>query len=480
VDKQEAKKMKSALGVLKAVLTWACRERSKYLGEPPICLRGNQLSYSSLEGTTAGVNLPGLRVDGEPVYVRASLVKAALAAMPGEMHIDYANCTINGLSFSVQEGKELHERCPTVDVNQTFGRVKTLAVIPMPEVLNEVRVAESRGDIRYYLNGTCFDLERHAVVSTNGHRMHVANSDTLPDLKPEVLDALRRQIDVHDVRACQFILAGWQLDLLNKMGATQLSVGRFPVQAKGDASIPCWQALDAKTPCYLVRSKAEFGFFIGKSIDGYYPDWNRVAPSVNAIEVKRNIALAMQAKLKAYFGSTEEPGSMGMRDQREELIKGYPHMIKYPATVTDELREQIDTANLNTIAANEIEWRTSYPRLVEFPADSVAILRRYIKAATAVHATSKAKESGMGVVIDLRDGVVRSRGVEGIPLNMPIRVLDELEYDGDRADHLAGVNAEYLADALEYVGLENWYVAAGHAFVAHNDSRTAVVMPVRA
>ena len=102
MDKQEAKKMKSALGVLKATLIWACRERSKSLGEPAICLRGNQLSYSSLEGTTVGVNLPGPRVDREPVYVRASLVKAALAAMPGEMHIDYANCTINGLSYTKQ------------------------------------------------------------------------------------------------------------------------------------------------------------------------------------------------------------------------------------------------------------------------------------------------------------------------------------------------------------------------------------------
>ena len=423
MDKQEAKKMKSALGVLKAILIWACRERSKSLGEPAICLRGNQLSYSSLEGTTAGVNLPGPRVDADPVYVRASLVKAALAAMPGEMHIDYANCTINGLSYTMHESKALSESCLAADVNQTFGRVKTLAVIPMPEVLNEVRVAESRGDIRYYLNGTCFDLERHAVVSTNGHRMHVANSDTLPELKPEVLVALRRQIDDHDVRSCQFILAGWQLDLLKKMGATKLSVGRFPVQAKGDCSIPGWTALDAKTPCYLVRSKAEFGFFIGKSIDGYYPDWNRVAPSVNAIETNRRSAMGIQAK---------------------DL------------------------------------WRRFYLRKVSFPVDAVVTLRRYIKAAHAEHGPSLAAEFRSGVVIDLRDGIVRSPGVEGIPLNMPIRVLDQLEYDGARDDHLAGVNAEYLADALEYVGLENWYLAAGHAFVAHNDSRTAVVMPMRA
>ena len=352
MDKQHAKDMKRALDVLKYILLWARRDQPKHNGEAVITLRGNQLSYSSFEGTTAGVNMPGLRVDREPVYVKASLVKAAMLAVPGAMDIDYANCTINGLSFSMLESKKLSEKCLAVDVNQTFGRVKTLAVIPLPGVLDEVRSAEAFGDIRYYLNGTCFDLDAHAIVATNGHRMHVANSTSLPVLAPSVLDALRRKSDENDSRKCQFILASWQLDLLKKIGATQVSVGRFPVHAKGDPVIPGWTPIEADSQSYLVRTKAEFGFFIGKSSDGVYPDWQRVVPSAKAIENKR--------------------------------------------------------INAGDAPVNHGDWRAFYPRSVEFPQDAAQTLRKFVKAENAARGYSKATESGCSVVIDLHEGVVKS------------------------------------------------------------------------
>ena len=82
-------------------------------------------------------------------------------------------------------------------------------------------------------------------------------------------------------------------------------------------------------------------------------------------------------------------------------------------------------------------------------------------------------------MVDLHEAVVKSPEASEVPLRMPIRVLEHLEYDLENADHLAGVNATYLAEALEYVGLENWFVASNHAFVAHKDARSAVVMPKR-
>lgn len=423
MDKQQVKDMKRALDVLKYVLLWARRDQPKHNGEAAICLRGNQLSYSSLQGTTAGVNMPGPRVDREPVYVRESLLKAAMLAKPGAMDIDYANCTINGLSFSMLDSKKVSEKCLAADVNQTFGRVKTLAVIPLPGVLNEVRSAEAFGDIRYYLNGTCFDLDAHAIVATNGHRLHVANSDTLPVLAPAVLDALRRKTDENDTRKCQFILASWQLDLLKKMGATRVSVGRFPVHAKGDPEVPGWIPIKADSQSYLVRTKAEFGFFIGKSCDGLYPDWQRVVPTAEALLTKR-------------INAAEAPES-------------------------------------------HRDWRAFYPRSVEFPENAAETLRKFVKAESAARGSSKASEFGCSVVIDLHEGMVKNPDASEVPLRMPIRVLDHFVYDMEKADHLAGVNATYLAEALEYVGLKNWFVSPYQAFIAHKDARAAAVMPKR-
>lgn len=443
MEKQQAREVKKALNVLKAILTWACRERSKYQGEPAICIRGNQLSYSSLEGATAGVNMPGPRVPGEPVYVKASVLKAALTNMPGELVIDHVNNTINGIAFTLAESAVLSQRCLAADVNQTFGRVKTLVTIPLPKVLDEVRTAESSGDIRYYLNGTCFDLENHAVVATNGHRLHVANSATLPSLPVNVLDGIRPKGTNPDVKTpCRFILADWQLDLIKKIGAVQLSIGRFPEQSKGDAEIPGWTALEATTASVLVRAKGEYGFFIGKSCDGHFPDWLRVTPTTKAILAKREYARDMPVSFKKWSESGEDPALVSTR------------------------KEDAD------------KWRKVYPRSVVFPADAVETLRRYVTAAKVVNGTSKAEEFVCGVEIDLENGVIRNPRVDGVPLELSIQVIDQLEYDPERHDHLAGVNAVYLADALEFVGHENWFIAANTSFVAHKDDRSAVVMPM--
>ena len=443
MEKQQAREMKKALNVLKAILTWACRERDKVYGEPAFCIRGNQLSYSSFAGTTAGVNLPGPRVPGEPVYVKASVLKAALTNMPGELTIDHVNTKINGITFTLADSVMLAERTLALDVNQTFGRVKTSVTIPLPGALEDVRTAEAEADIRYYLNGVCFDLESHAIVATNGHRMHVANSDTLPALAVNVLDTIRpKGLDPEVRQPCQFILTTWQLDLLKKIGAEKLSIGRFPEQEKGDASLPGWPALSKTTQCVLVRAKGEYGFLIGKTCDGVYPDWNRVAPTKKKLIETREFARDIPVQYEKWSESGES--------------------YLYP-----ERKKEAD------------KWRSQYPRSVVFPDDAVEALRRFIKASKAANPDSKVAEYGYGVELDLIKGVVRNPRVDGVPLELSIRVIDQLEYDPSRDDHIVGVNAAYMADALEYVGPEGWFIAKDRSFVAHKDSRSAVVMPMR-
>lgn len=439
MDKQQAREMKKAMNVLKAILTWATRERK----DAPICIRGNQLSYSSFEGTTAGVNMPGPRVNGDPVYVKASLLKTAMLANPDDLVLDHVNMKVNGLQFTRLESDELIKNGKPADVNQTFGRVKTTVTIPLPGALDDVRTAEASKDIRYYLNGICFDLESHAIVATNGHRMHVANSDTLPALPVNVLDTVRPKGSHPDVRQpCQFILMDWQLDLLKKIGAMQISIGRFPEQEKGDASIPGWTALQKSSPSVLVRAKGDFGFFIGKSCDGVFPDWNRVAPTAKKMIEMREFARDKPVQYEKWSASGE----------------GY----LYP-----ERKKEAD------------KWRAEYPRSVVFPDKAVEALRRFIKASKAVNPDSKASEYGYGVEVDLLNGTVRNPRVDGVPLELSIRVIDQFDYDPARDDHIVGINAAYLADALEYVGTEGWFIAKERSFVAHKDSRSAVVMPMR-
>lgn len=104
--------------------------------------------------------------------------------------------------------------------------------------LASVLVAVANGDIRYYLNGVCLDFANHALVGTNGHRLHRYNSSTLPSL-PASYEG--ESAPVMPRTAAELML---QLKLDHVVWD-----GKFFVASRGDVELRV-AAIDGKFPDY--------------------------------------------------------------------------------------------------------------------------------------------------------------------------------------------------------------------------------------
>lgn len=431
VKSSESADLKKALNVLKSVMSFASRDWPKYLGDGEAIFHfdGTRFTYSSLEGATIGVDLPvSIKLD-EPVQLTVKTIKSALLASPGKFLVDQQTSTINGVKFDPEF--RLDPLATPLDVNRQFGAVKTVLEVPLPAELSSVRVAGGVADIRSYLNGSCFDLGQHAIIATDGHRMHVANSATLPHFEAPLLNQLfPGSNDRHQV-----LLSNWQLHLLSAIGAKKLSVGRFPDLPKDTPTLTGWRQPQEGSEELLVRAKGAFGFFIGKSLGGRFPDWKRILPSLDDLERKR---LA---------------------------VKG----------VASSIAEQMKAGD--PVSEIMLAWRAAYPRSVLISDSVCDSLRRFIRAEKA---SGKCNRPDPLVVLDLKLGQIRSLDDAAVPLKIDLSLQDQFEYSEDRpCDHLVGVQASYLADAIEFLGSAEWTVCKSGSFTARKESLSAVVMPCK-
>jgi len=421
--------LKKALNVLKSLIAFASRDWPKYLGggEAVFQFDGTRFTYSSLQGSTIGVDLPVSVKLAKPVQLTVKMIKSALLASPGKFLVDHEACSINGVKFDPEF--RLDPLATPLDVNRHFGSVKTVLELPLPAELSGVRMAEGVEDIRTSFNGSCFDLGQHAIIATDGHRMHVANSATLPHFEAPLLNKLYP----HSNDGQKVILANWQLHLLSVIGATKVSVGRFPAHPKDTPPLIGWGHPQEGSDELLVRAKGAFGFFIGKSIDGRFPDWKRVLHSLDDLESKRvavrKVSLSIAEQIKA----------------------GDP--------VSDSL----------------LSWKADYPRSVLISDSVCDSLRRFIRAEKA---SGKCKRPDPLVILDLKAGQIRSLDDAAVPLKIDMSMQDQFEYSEDRpCDHLVGVQASYLADAIEFLGSAEWFVWKSGSLSARKESLSAVVMP---
>lgn len=440
----DPKVMKKCLTTLKSILTWAVKDSQ--LGEPMMKMSGNKVSYSSLEGLTAGVIFPMDLGFVTPRFVSVRVLKSAIAVNPTGFEVDHIKCTINGVKYSVADSDKYEARMFVLDVNDTFGTVKPVLTVPIPEVLPEVSVAQGKQDIRWYLNGVCFDLGAHTLLATDGHRMHIANSTTLPEFPAEKLALLRRQDPGADanapVKPVQVVLASWQIQLLKAIGASEFKVGMFPVRPKDATPLKGWKEPSGDTP--LIRAKGEHGFLIGRAVDGMYPDWVRVSPSVEALEAERAVLKTSESTIPVL---------------EEKLKLGYSWV----------LASQLNEAK---------EWKSRYARTIKFLPGTSEAIEAHRKACKM----ADVKKDAPFVVLDLKNGVIREASDSAISLEVKFELVDDFPegYSDEREEHLVGINCQYLAEGLKYMGEAPWFVRKASSCVSHQGVKSAVVMTCKA
>jgi hypothetical protein len=428
VKVSESAELKKALHVLKSMVAFAASEapQSKPYKEPVFEFLGSRLCYHSSEGCTVGVDLPlDVQRLPAPLFLPLKTLRAALYARPGVFDVDMKASSINGVSFEPTRCV-LNEGDRPFDVNQHFGRVKTLVKLPLPEQIKGVRMAEATEDIRFYLNGMCIDLGRHALVATDGYRMHVANSATLPTIDDARLKALLPHADEGRYR---IVLANWQLNLLRSIQASEIAIARFPDRDEALAALPNWRHPEPKSGCLLVRARGTYGFFIGKSVDGIYPDWPKVVPGQAELEKQRSAAL---------------------ENATAKDVQGIP-------------------------------WRSECPRRLKIKASVANDLRRFVRAERASKSSQYRQAVNPSVVMDLQRGVIHSSIGSSVMVEISIEMMDELHYPRENEkEHVVVLNASFLADAIEYLGDgDQWWVSPSSRLIGYQGALSAVVMPIR-
>lgn len=112
-----------------------------------------------------------------------------------------------------------------------------IAAHDLSDALGKVVPAMANQDIRYYINGVCFDFAAGAIVATNGEHLHLVKNAFAPVAKDQA-------IIPHDT--------------IKLIGAKSITAMSFSAEH-----------------CRLDHPG---GYILGKLIDGKYPDWPRVVP----------------------------------------------------------------------------------------------------------------------------------------------------------------------------------------------------------
>jgi DNA polymerase III sliding clamp (beta) subunit (PCNA family) len=132
------------------------------------------------------------------------------------------------------------------------------------DAVDKVLLAAGKQDLRYYLNGVCFDLTEGVMAGTDGHRLHIYKN-RLPKLfgrKP--IKGMPSREPVH--------LVVPRAPLAWLLRSESLS-----------ATMTVWNALGENTktapglPEFLLQSDDAF-VWVRKPIEGKYPDYSRVVP----------------------------------------------------------------------------------------------------------------------------------------------------------------------------------------------------------
>jgi DNA polymerase-3 subunit beta len=118
--------------------------------------------------------------------------------------------------------------------------------------LSSIRAARTHAakkDLRYYLNGVCFDLSKGKIAATDGHRLFVCNGPYI-------------------TAAPSVIISNETLDAALKQFTGDYS------RAKRNGDAPVRISVDGDT----ITIETPIGFIAGKAVEAQYPDYMRIIP----------------------------------------------------------------------------------------------------------------------------------------------------------------------------------------------------------
>lgn len=176
----------------------------------------------------------------KPVSIPVEKVKAALALSNA---ITIEGETINGLPFTPGAVEDF----PQLPGGEEKEIVPDFA-LDLVKLKNIFKVMP-KSDSRYYLNGALFDFNNRTLVATDGHRLHSYNNETLP-LPAEPL----KEHAIMPYNAVAYALA-----LKSSIAAYFIRDSRYWFRI----SYPC-------------------GTITTRTIDGKFPDYQRVTPTESA------------------------------------------------------------------------------------------------------------------------------------------------------------------------------------------------------
>lgn len=174
----------------------------------------------------------------KPTLIHVDTVKAALKI---DKVLTWADGKLNGIKPAA-----LKDNMQPSDLPKWLKPTGTPAMIDNIDLdqLKAIFAATADGDIRYYLNGVCFNLDDAAIIGCDGHRLHIAaNAFT----KTEGVDGERI------------------------VPNTAMELG---IAAKMDG-IAFYHA-------HAIISH-EAGFIVSKLVEGKFPDYKRVMPEYKDI-----------------------------------------------------------------------------------------------------------------------------------------------------------------------------------------------------
>ena len=142
------------------------------------------------------------------------------------------------------------------------------------DVLKALLIAAAKNDVRYYLNGLCFDFSGTApvIVATDGHRLVVKRLDN-DDCEGD----LQRWKTYREVgRAGQFIV---NRDVLESVKPMKVGRSALPLQVTFSKE-PDVMRDGVNTVGMITVEVKGMTTATTRLIDGTYPDWRRVLPTV--------------------------------------------------------------------------------------------------------------------------------------------------------------------------------------------------------
>ena len=165
-----------------------------------------------------------------PTVVDVKQLKEAMNLSKGQ---DWQGDTLNGIKLTNAMPADDFPMLP-----EYLSELTPIHADNLADSLAKVAPASAKEDIRYYINGVCFDFGMCAMVATNGARLHLVKNAFTSELKGQAI-VPRDAIALIGAKHCVAIAFSDKHCRIDHIGG---------------------------------------GYVISKLIDGKFPDWQRVIP----------------------------------------------------------------------------------------------------------------------------------------------------------------------------------------------------------